>query len=177
MELKEYQQQAKRTLAQLGDPKLDLCHMVLGIMSETSELAEAIEKKDEVNIKEEIADHFWYIANYCTLRGFDFDETLLNKDLIDPDFYTTDIYYYMSKLQDLVKKNIAYNKPIDRAKEYELLQEISVSLITVLNEIDNTALEDILEQNINKLKVRFPEKFNQEQAINRDLESEYKTLE
>lgn len=34
-----------------------------------------------------------------------------------------------------------------------------------------------LERNINKLKVRFPEKFTQENALNRDLESERKELE
>jgi len=173
MELKEYQKQAKRTLAQLGDPKLDLCHMVLGIMSEQNELESAILNKDEVNIKEEIADHFWYIANYCTLREFELTEELVTGG--DCLFGTV---YNISKLHDLVKKYIAYNKAIDRNKEYELIQNISTCLSNdlIYNIKGTVNLKEILEQNINKLKVRFPEKFNQEQAINRDLESEYKTL-
>jgi hypothetical protein len=43
-----------------------------------------------------------------------------------------------------------------------------------LNEWD---LESILEININKLKIRFPEKFTNDLAINRDLIEERKTLE
>jgi hypothetical protein len=35
----------------------------------------------------------------------------------------------------------------------------------------------ILTNNIEKLKVRFPEKFNQDKALNRDLDSERKKLE
>ena len=37
--------------------------------------------------------------------------------------------------------------------------------------------EKSLENNINKLKVRFPEKFTEENAINRNLEEERKQLE
>jgi hypothetical protein len=34
-----------------------------------------------------------------------------------------------------------------------------------------------MERNINKLKVRFPDKFSEHSALNRDLETERKTLE
>jgi len=37
--------------------------------------------------------------------------------------------------------------------------------------------EEAYEKNINKLKVRFPEKFSEEKALERDLEAERKTLE
>ena len=46
MQLEEYQELANRTLVKL-DEKLDLCHMVMGIFAESSELIDAI-RKDEV---------------------------------------------------------------------------------------------------------------------------------
>ena len=42
---------------------------------------------------------------------------------------------------------------------------------------NNFDLEEILQTNIDKLRVRFPEKFTKENALNRNLEQERKTLE
>lgn len=173
MEFLEYQKQANRTIADLGHEKLNLAHMVLGLGSEYNEYLQAIINQDLINIKEEIGDHFWYLANYCTLRNYNFDVKLAMSE----DFENSSIFY-TSKLQDLVKKYVAYNKEIDREIEYNLLQNIFTSLyneLTVL--IDNVDIKEVLEQNINKLKVRFPDKFTEEKALNRDLEQEYKTLQ
>ena len=82
MNLKEYQEQAKRTCPTLGNDKLDLAHMVLGMGSELNELDKAIFENDEVNKSEELSDIFWYIANYCTFRGFDLNE-IYQKSLKD----------------------------------------------------------------------------------------------
>jgi NTP pyrophosphatase (non-canonical NTP hydrolase) len=41
----------------------------------------------------------------------------------------------------------------------------------------NLPMEDLLDKNINKLKVRYPEKFTEEAATNRDLEKEREILE
>ena len=59
MNLKNYQEQAKRTCPTLGSDKLDLAHMVLGIYSEHEELMKATVQKDIVNQVEEIADKMW----------------------------------------------------------------------------------------------------------------------
>lgn len=40
-----------------------------------------------------------------------------------------------------------------------------------------SSLEDVMERNIAKLRVRFPEKFSEEDAIDRDLEEERKSIE
>ena len=42
---------------------------------------------------------------------------------------------------------------------------------------DGIDYEKSLENNINKLKVRFPEKFTEENALNRNLKEERKVLE
>lgn len=116
MEISEYQEKASRTMANLNSPLLDDLHMVLGMQTEVAEIADVYKKYmaygkelDLVNVKEEIGDVAWYLANICNLHGWD--------------------------------------------------------------------LRDILDTNIKKLQARFPEKFTQENAINRNLKKERKILE
>ncbi len=173
----EYQEKAKRTCASLGNEKLDLTHMILGIISEQEEYLKAFVLNDEVNQREELADVCWYLANYCTFREYDF-YSLLQKYMYsfelegwEEKISTFDVF--TSKLADYVKKYIAYDKPIDRNLEERALGGILYSLFL---EDCNFSTTD-LERNIKKLEARFPEKFSQEKALNRDLETERKILE
>jgi NTP pyrophosphatase (non-canonical NTP hydrolase) len=83
MQIKEYSEKAKVTLADLGNHNLDNFHMVLGMVTEVGELADVYKKNlaynkdiDLVNVKEEAGDIFWYLANFCTINGFDIEEIL-----------------------------------------------------------------------------------------------------
>lgn len=116
MNLKDYAIGAKRTMSECETPLLDDLHMILGMQTEASEIADVYKKHiaygkdlDLVNVKEEIGDLMWYIVNLCTLKGWN--------------------------------------------------------------------LEDIMQTNIDKLKARFPEKFTNENALNRDLVKEREILE
>jgi len=116
MELKEYIEKAKRTCPTLSTKQADNIHMSFGIVTEAGELADIFKKNlaygkpiDWVNAKEELGDAMWYIANFCSINGFD--------------------------------------------------------------------LEEILATNIAKLEARYPEKFTEEKANNRDLGRERKILE
>lgn len=166
MTFKEYQEQAKRTCPTLGSEKLDLTHMVLGIHSEYNEWITAT---DEVNESEELADMLWYLANYCTFRNYSF-ERLFDVELSN----TLGITFNSSKLQDLVKKYIAYNKEISISDESALLENLAFNIKKLYGE---TNMYRSLQNNIDKLKIRFPEKFDEELAKNRDLVSERKELE
>lgn len=116
MNLTLYGLEAKRTMSKCETPLLDDLHMVLGMQTEAAEIADVYKKNiaygkplDEVNIKEELGDLMWYVANLCTLNGWD--------------------------------------------------------------------LGEILQTNIDKLEIRYPEKFSNENALNRDLEKERGILE
>lgn len=74
MDFKEYQEKAKRTLNILPTIEQDQIHMLLGLASEVGELQDAYKKHlaygkdlDLVNVKEELGDVLWYIANMCTI--------------------------------------------------------------------------------------------------------------
>jgi NTP pyrophosphatase (non-canonical NTP hydrolase) len=171
MTLKEYQKLAKRTCASLGNPKLDIAHMVLGINSEISELEEAIFiNDDKTNISEEISDIFWYIANLYTFLGEELKEEYKGKR---PCEYAIELLYSTtSKLQDKAKKYIAYNRDFD----YSDLKEIEIALWGLSNFLGIDVYIG-LQNNIDKLKIRYPDKFNDKNATQRNLEKERKTLE
>lgn len=178
MNLREYQQQCKRTCPNLSDNlSVDLCHMVLGINTELSELQEAIEKEDKVNIGEEIGDTHWYIANYCTFKNIDYEKAY-TESLWKPykDNVLLNLYKTTSELQDLVKKNLAYKKEIPLELEYSYLCSLLRGLQQILDIYDLKILK-YLDNNISKLKIRFPNKFTEDLANNRDLILERKELE
>jgi NTP pyrophosphatase (non-canonical NTP hydrolase) len=116
MEIQTYQFKATRTLAEIDGNILDDLHMIIGMQTEVAEIADVYKKHiaykkpiDYVNIKEELGDAMWYIANLCNIHGWD--------------------------------------------------------------------LRDILATNIAKLEARYPEKFTEENALNRDLVIEREILE
>ena len=119
MNFKEYQQGAARTFAENPDKlqpnQFSELHCVIGISTEAGELLDAYKKHiyykrelDLVNVKEEIGDIMWYIANFCTVMGIELDE--------------------------------------------------------------------LLHANLDKLKLRYPDKFDTDKAINRNLEAERNLL-
>lgn len=172
MTLKEYQEKAKRTTADLGTTILNLIHMGLGMCTELSELQDAIENEDIVNIGEELADFQWYLSNYNTLRGYTYTENN------NPVYYNdiNDLYYTVSELQDLLKKELAYGKKINLEFEKSLLDSLNYMIKGFYNTYELNQSE-YLQKNIDKLIARYPEKFNEHDAVNRDLDTERKILE
>jgi NTP pyrophosphatase (non-canonical NTP hydrolase) len=81
-----------------------------------------------------------------------------------------------AELLDAYKKHFAYGKELDTTNVGEEIADIMwyvSNLCTMLN-ID---LEEMLQRNIDKLKARYPEKFTQENALNRNLDVERQILE
>jgi len=114
--LKEYIEFTSETRAHLETYQEDVLHMILGMMTETGELADVFKKSlaynkpiDWVNVQEELGDLMWYIAGFCKICDID--------------------------------------------------------------------LEVVLHKNMEKLKARYPEKFNSDKANNRDLLKEREILE
>ena len=77
---------------------------------------------------------------------------------------------------DMLKKHIFYGKPIDYVNAKE---EIGDTLWYTALAIDvlETTMNEVMTVNIDKLKARYPEKFTEFNAENRDLVTERKILE
>ena len=83
--------------------------------------------------------------------------------------------FSLGRLADLHKRELAYGKVMDTV----LLEEELVRLIRVLLSAAKKfsfSYEESLRINISKLYKRYPEKFSNEAALNRDLDAEYETL-
>lgn len=176
MDIREFQTKSKRTCPTLDSLNINLAHMVLGINSEIVELEDAISVRDYVNVGEEVADLLWYVGNYCTFKGLAIPHPLENIEVRGAKIMIADLYYSTSELQDMVKKFLAYGKKINSSLEILYLQDI-VDLACSFVKKYNLDLEVILQNNVDKLLVRFPTGFSTEKAINRDLGSERKELE
>lgn len=172
MNIKEYQEQSKRTCPSLGSYELDLSHMALGMCSELQELDDAYLKFDKVNVSEELADIMWYNSNLATFLGID-----LKQPKLIPEIANVNLEWYIFEVADVVKKCIAYNKQFKFDYVEGLLNNISLKCLEHLNWCKPTTFNQILQNNIDKLKIRYPNKFTQNNAINRNLDLERKELE
>ncbi len=82
----------------------------------------------------------------------------------------------VGELADVFKKNMAYNKVIDWINVKEEIGDV-MFYIAGFCSMNNFDLENILENNVKKLQARYPEKFSEDNALNRDLDKERFILE
>lgn len=88
----------------------------------------------------------------------------------------------VGELMDQLKRHIFYGKELDKVNLFEEGGDISWYLRILADALSDLrrgqcSFEQMIANNIAKLKIRFPGKFNEEQAINRDLTAERRTLE
>lgn len=81
-----------------------------------------------------------------------------------------------NELLDMMKKHIFYNKPLDVANIVEEVGDAMWYFALILREL-GFSFEEVMRINIEKLQARFPEKFNDHDANNRNLSEERKILE
>ena len=167
--IENYQEQALRTMASLGTKAMDGMHMAAGFTTEIGEMNEGIAYNDIVNIREEHGDTYFYIANECSTYG------LIFTDLIEQAKTRRKKPFYLHNIVDLHKREFAYGKEMDLIK----LEDELITMIQYLSKVEKDfkfTIEESLVINIKKLYKRYPDKFTEEKALNRDLEAEYKTL-
>lgn len=189
MNFSEYRKLTVRTMSDTGSDVTDSAHMVLGLNTEImGELPEALATEDLVNFKEELGDAFWYLANYCNIWKIDpenqieykpelFGRMSLKKDSGQQYMMIFGIGQIIALLQDLDKKLLAYGKKPDEAKRKELTDQL-YSLLEYLAFILGIDTNAVRATNIAKLAARYPGLvYDDEHAINRDLETERNILE
>lgn len=80
------------------------------------------------------------------------------------------------ELLDAVKKQIIYGKPLDVVNVAEEVGDLFWYLAILVDTL-NLDPESIMETNIAKLRARYPEKYTDRDALNRDLPKEREVLE
>lgn len=183
--LDEYQKLAARTLPDLnefyvGNIMIDnlledsnIVHCMYGIDTEIGEILDLYKKSfayrkifDKVNLLEEVCDVMWYVAAGCTISKVNLSNLInrrlnFNGSLIpNNDYPTLDI---MAELYNNIKDYHKNKLQIDDI--IELLVESEEQLFKGLT------------NNINKLIIRYPDKFTNNDAVNRNLDIERNELE
>lgn len=190
--LAEYQQLASRTCPDLGTPELNYLHMNMGIITEIAEAIDPIKKfiaytkpLDLVNIGEEIADAMWYIANKARLFLTEEENkyvwgTNTHFDMITKDFNNTEDVK-INNISDVVATlhGVIPDGSIQKVSKqpFDCIGISDVVLLFKVAEYFKLDFWQILTNNINKLQVRYPDKFTNEAAINRNLDAERVELE
>lgn len=82
----------------------------------------------------------------------------------------------VGELTDIHKRNFAYKKDLDHVNQVEEVGDIMWYLANYCN-IHGINLAEAMTKNIAKLQQRFPEKFSEKEAIDRDTDAERKILE
>jgi NTP pyrophosphatase (non-canonical NTP hydrolase) len=77
---------------------------------------------------------------------------------------------------DQLKKHIFYGKPLDRVNLKEELGDLLYYIGVAMDELE-TDFDTEQRRNIAKLQARYPSKFSEDAAVNRDLNKERKILE
>ena len=80
------------------------------------------------------------------------------------------------EFMDMLKKHILYGKAIDHVNLKEELGDLEWYVALAIDEL-KTTFGYIFETNIEKLRARYPNKFNEKDALNRDLTKERQILE
>lgn len=184
----EYQGLAARTCPSLGtEESLDERHMNLGVLTEIGEALDIFKKFlaykkpiDLVNLGEELADIAWYIVNKCRFEELllddNFDDVLADtKELIDNRMFTENGLPIELKTEAVLTILLStYCAPVNNIFNAPIIQLAMLYHIASWFDLD---FFQCLTNNIEKLKVRYPEKFTEEAAQNRDLKAERTELE
>jgi NTP pyrophosphatase (non-canonical NTP hydrolase) len=110
------------------------------------------------------------IATVKRLEAFPIDE---NVDLLHS---ALGLVTESAEFADALKKTLFYGKALDKTNLREELGDILFYAALALRALE-TDFETVMATNLNKLKARYPEKFNYEDAENRDLAREREILE
>jgi hypothetical protein len=183
----EYQGLAARTCTDLGHQGTNERHMNLGVITEIGETLDIFKKYlaynkpvDVVNLGEELADISWYIVNKCANEELSLDDVFEDvlaevKDLLETKMFSVpDLAPEIRTEAILVLMLNSYCAPVNTIFSAPIVQLAMLSHIASWFGLDYF---QCLTNNIDKLKVRYPEKFTEEAAQNRDLEAERKELE
>lgn len=160
-------------------------HAVMGLATEVGELLQAYNdtkkmgKMDRVNVAEEIGDCFWYMAIFIDAWGFDVSG-FSDRASLDTKGRVGRMLRHMSVdasiLMDECKRALFYGKDFNCDRLVSTFSSLYTRLMLLCRYFNHDP-NSVRETNIAKLSARYPDKFNNVDAVNRDLESERKVLE
>lgn len=170
----EYKKESARTVSDLDNDHFT--HACMGIATECIELYVA---KGAVNTVEEMGDIFWYIAMLCRIQEAEgvrntADEVMkyriskqINTELVSNETFLCAAGELLNEA-----KRVKFYKSAVRLESFSTALLAVVTFLFLACKINDIKVEKVWEDNIIKLRKRYPEKFSTERAEERDIEGE-----
>ena len=167
MDLNTYQPLALRTAKMFDSTNMDLVHVALGLTSEHFELMDALQKRNYDGAFEELGDALWYCALGAHVLGFQ-----LSSIQLQAGFYNWTEDAAMANFISHVKRRAIYGKEMNQAQVEQAIGDLHVIVANLVSRIHGinyisgktVSLGDVLKANIDKLKLRYPDKYSDEAA-------------
>jgi len=171
----EYQRLALRTAPPSKERTLiyqedRLIHGAIGLCGEVGEIYQ--NENCVKNMLEEIGDCLWYISLILDGAGYQLDDIFYNVEVGD---VLEELVVNTSIIADQIKRLIYYKA--DFTNKFEWAMERTLQCLHLLAKQHDSTLHTCMEVNINKLKIRYPNNFDESHAINRNTEREAKAFE
>jgi NTP pyrophosphatase (non-canonical NTP hydrolase) len=165
----------------LGDVQKDRLHMAMGMVGEIGEVVDLVKKRfaygrevEDIKILEELGDFVFYTVGLADMAGID-----LATGGGDPEALGMDDQTLMAALAlqsgGVLYGMSAHDPQLQAAvvDELQLIFEIAGHLARRLG----SSLEEVLDINIRKLSVRYPNlTFDTDRANNRDVAAEQEAM-
>jgi len=179
MNFAEYQKLAMTTCGTHAYQDL-LVMAGMGLVGEAGEVIDIAKKVcfhghhfDCDKMSKEIGDVLWYTAAYSYATGIELDLPEEEKSQPGKDTLILDLQRYslvlsttIGTLSSITGSIIFQDRPFDAASARIFLCRV-ILLLMLFAELCGKTLEEIMEENIAKLKARYPEGFSTERSINR----------
>ena len=178
MTLNEYQRLSGKFEAPGMDREQRLRHAVCGLASEVCELIEKARGRRVIaELTDEAGDVAWFIARICAVKGI----PMVYLSVTDDDVWNVKKFGAenaligdLGRVEGIFQKELT-GRTADDTVLIAYLREMLCAAAFLTGAVgQNVAdvVENILEKNIAKLKVRYPDGFSVARALNRDLEAE-----
>ncbi len=201
MDLITYHTEAMRSAPERKSKRAEDCtdvgHALLGLMSEQGELADTLKRHaiygtplDQVNIDVELGDWAWYLVllsrAFSVDYALDVDEKLFSiwdahghilvSVTANPSLWDEAPVLGYAAVTALLQIPTASLDDLRRGDSESLLQAW-IGWLAAVRALSKRPYTEILQMNIDKLRLRFPDKFTQEAAVNRDVDAERRQAE
>jgi NTP pyrophosphatase (non-canonical NTP hydrolase) len=156
--------------------KIQLSSLALGIVGEFGEVAEIMttiaETEEEVTqIKDEIGDVFWYVANLCTYIDMDWRVLFSQKSKrLTLGSASNKGFIAAAKVADAIKKISAQGHDLEDNKD-KIVNHLKTFMLHVVSIIIYYGLnpQEVCAYNHGKLLKRYPNGFEAVKSVNREV--------
>ena len=172
----DYQKLALRTAPPQQDRTIgwetdQILHGAIGMAAEMHEIINVCEESCESeSMVAELGDICWYAALCLHGAGYDMEDIEYHSLCNVVDFPTIDLQENISKVLDQAKRLVYYNAPLTHV--FITSMRKILACVQVLADENNITIDEVMAKNINKLKLRYPDQFSEQQAVQRDLKKE-----